>query len=648
MYFINMLLAFCVLTGIVLLFCSIMQINLGEGMLLSASAIVLLFYLGSLLGSFQYGFYGIIAASVLGWLLWLLCFFKNRKKACHVFASPAYWALLAVFCASLVLLYHDFIQHIDEFHHWAAAVKYMLEKDAMPTGNDFIGGGGHYGFATSLFHLFFQKMAGYNEQSMYVSALFFSWIGFLLPFSGDGWKNWKKILLYNGIVFVSLYSLYMYGTKSLYVDVATAAWAGGLAGWYFRRDRTKKKADWLILAAGLIMLHFMKESAGFLMAVLVLCFIAAQRWIIETGYIRKEKGVRNICILTGVLLALLVVCCLLLRFFISHIQPLQTGDTAVAFTFAGIRLPQRLADMVDAFKVTDQKAQKTLSSFITKLFGTELASRSNLDLTFLPFVMGILMLYKVLGDLYRRKKEYMVYILYASVATAVFSVAVYFSYVFMFAYELSIKLRSVGRYFSIMGIYLFVILLVLLLQEENAKTERKQEYLAYGILFFFLLGLNSKFIPNATAIDKNSISGASKIRATAKQISQIESLISEEDKVYLICQYAQDSLGDAELITAPASYYMGDQVSNYLRLPWNFYSDGSNVRLENSALSIEDLPALLEKNGYTYLWVYSSNDYLEKNLPEVLECQKVDDGYLYQIIYEDGKAVGADLVAKLK
>ena len=75
----------------------------------------------------------------------------------------------------------------------------------------------------------FQKFTGYSEQGMYVSSFLLMWIGFLLPFSEYGWKDWKKIAFYVVLVYVALFSLYTYGVKSLYVDVPTAAWAGGLS-----------------------------------------------------------------------------------------------------------------------------------------------------------------------------------------------------------------------------------------------------------------------------------------------------------------------------------------------------------------------------------------------------------------------------------
>ena len=167
-YLIQMLIAFLILCGIVLFFQQTLKVNNGEGMLLTASAIALLFVFSSMAGTFRYGFYGMLCIAGIGILLSGIQIVRKKQKV--VLLSPVLVFLFGLYAFALVTFYHDFIQHVDELHHWAAAVKYMVEKDAMPTGYDFLAGGGNYAFATSLFHLFFQKFTGYSEQGMYVSS----------------------------------------------------------------------------------------------------------------------------------------------------------------------------------------------------------------------------------------------------------------------------------------------------------------------------------------------------------------------------------------------------------------------------------------------------------------------------------------------
>lgn len=63
---------------------------------------------------------------------------------------------------------------------------------------------------------------------------------------------------------------------------------------------------------------------------------------------------------------------------------------------------------------------------------------------------------------------------------------------------------------------------------------------------------------------------------------------------------------------------------------------------------IYDLPELLKNGGYTYLWIHTSDKYLESELPSVLECEEVKSGYLYKIVYEEEYPVELEFVRKLK
>ncbi len=653
MNFVWMMLAFLIFSGVVLFFCDTLKVNMGEGLILSSSCIVLVLFLSSLAaGTFTCGMYVIFFLAAVGGILW--CVGKSglpavlgrlparaeREESAGAGISPAYLLLLALYVGWLVLLYHDFIQHIDELHQWAAAVRYMLEKDKMPTGYDFIGGGGQYGFATSLFHLFFQKISGYNEQNMYISSMMLSWIGFLLPFSGYGRKEWKKVVLYAAIVYIGLFTLYIYGPKSIYVDVPTAAWAGGLAGWW--TERRKKKTDYLVACSGLVMLHFFKQSAGLLMAVLALIFMIVHTLVVENGYLyNKKNGMKRLTVLSVCTWGLVFAGSLVLYAVAVNLHA-EGGHWAIA----GISMPDGLGNMFTYVQLSGEKAFKILNVYMTKLLGEPMASKSSLRIPVVPFVLSVLILLEACGDLFNKKQEYTVYIYYVVFASLSYFAALYFSYVFMFASELGTDLRSVRRYFSIYALFLFVFLLTVLLQKKQARNEYIRKYLASGILLFFALGLNNSFLPNATAVDKENISSYSKIEKTVSQISQLNGILGEDDKVYYICQYT-GNLSGAELYNATALYYLEDQISNYLAFPWRFTPEGSNIRIENSDITIEALPDLLAQNGFTYLWIFKNDNYLAEELPKVLRCGEVRKKSLYRIIYEDGKAVGLEHVQEL-
>lgn len=652
----QMMAALLVLCGMTLFLSYLLHINTGEGMFLSVSVIAIIFFLSSKAGTFTYGLYVFMAISVVGFIFLIKkCICKHTMELQQI-CMPTMFILLILYLCWLILLHNDFIQHVDELHHWAAGVKYMVNKDAMPTGNDFVAGAGNYAWATTLFHLFFQKFTGYNEQSMYVSASLLMWIGFLLPFSEYQWKDWKKVVMYVAIVYIGLYTLYSYGPKSLYVDVPTAAWAGGLAAWWTRRKR--KKSDYLIAASGLIMLHFFKASAGLLMAVFVLFFMILYTFAIEKGYLYKQNSMKLLRGGTGILCGLVLLGSVAVLGVVYSIQPYETvAEEAIEnlpendmerWAIAGKKLPDGISSQINVVQLSRIKVKKTFGAFMTTVFGSPLASRSNWDLAFLPCILGILILFKVYGDIYEEKEKSQLYLMYSSFTVLAYSAAVYFSYILMFAYELSIEMRSASRYFSICSIFLLIILLSELLQPESAKKENVREYTLLGILLFFALGLNANFVPNATAINKEKISGYDKIHDTFLQVNQIQEMISDTDKVYYLCQQPADSLSGAELYNCTALYYLEEQVSNYLAMPWKFTSTGCNIRLEEFDTSVADFPALLAQGGYTYVWVHTTNQYLTRELPLVLPCDKeVSNGCFYRVVYENGSPIYLEFVQDL-
>ena len=271
-------------------------------------------------------------------------------------------SLLLLYMFWLVIYHNDLIQHVDEFHEWAAAVKYMLKHDKMPTGGDFIGGGDQYGFASSAFLLFFQKITGYSEQNMYVASSLLTFIGILLPFSNYKKKDLKKIVIYVGIIYIALFSLYVYGTKSLYVDMPTAAWAGGLAGWWINRKPQKRKTNWLILLTGMVTLHFMKQSQGLLMALFVLLFVLTYTWMIEKERIYTSHALQRLRISTGILCILVIIGTAGVVGLVSEIKPIE--KTAVSedgqsyavtsYEIMGKELPQGVVDWCNKYIINSK------------------------------------------------------------------------------------------------------------------------------------------------------------------------------------------------------------------------------------------------------------------------------------------------------
>ena len=75
-----MLLAFLIFAGIVLLYTSILQVNMGEGAALSAFSIMLcLAASGIFAGTFRYGMCGIYALALIGVIICIICTVRRRS-----------------------------------------------------------------------------------------------------------------------------------------------------------------------------------------------------------------------------------------------------------------------------------------------------------------------------------------------------------------------------------------------------------------------------------------------------------------------------------------------------------------------------------------------------------------------------------------
>lgn len=612
-----MLAAFFILCGGALFFCGTAKMNSGEGMLVSASAGVLLLYLGGLAGSFSYGVCAIGVLSAAGYLR--MIYRCSRGENMRPFwRSPCIILLFVFFAGSLLLYYHDFIQHIDEFHQWALSVKYMLREDRLPETSPLLST--IHPYATSLFHLFFQETGGYNEANMYVSAAFLMWIGFLLPFGEYRKADWKKIVIYALILYFGLFSLYYYGVKNLYVDLPVIAWAGGLAGWWM--NRTKKKSNFLIAASGLCMLWFFKWMVGPLMVCFVLLFFAMHTALVEQNQMQDPAFRKKVLRIGGIVLAVCVVCAALAGMYLLATH--------------------RISAWTDG--ASKRKLVRTTGAFLTALTGRAFSQNSNLKIAFLPFVAFLLVCMKGVSDLFGQRKQFYVYTVYLAFTFFAYCGALLFAYLFFFGYEESTTAAGSPRYFAVYAVYLFVIVLVWFLQSGRRALHPKwRGYLAAGLLLFFLSGVNQNFIGTMTALDKSRISGGEDITETKAQITAMKDVLTAEDKVYLL-----DQSGKNEFVTNTALYEMGEQVSNYLSTPWKFTEKGSIIRLaQKKEPSVADFPRLLAQGGYTHVWIYKADEYLKENLSGTIPCGEIKNGCLYRVIYENGEAARLQLEKEL-
>lgn len=657
MYYLQMMLAILALAGIALLIWNLLQTNLMESMVLASASVVVVLFLSSYVGSFQYGFCLLVGISVLGIFLFLLrLLLRGRASDFGKEAfPPAFVMLLVVYIVSMFLMKHDFIQHVDELHYWAAAVKYMLVNDRLPIYDDFIGGieNAH---ASGLFILFFQKFTGYCEGAMYAASGLLAWIGFLLPFHEHSWKDWKKTAVYIGMISVAMYSLYVYGMKSLYVDAATAAWSGGLAVWWMHR--TKKKSDWAVLLSGLVMLYYLKPYVGFLMVVCLAVFVFVHAIFVE----RDKDGKRSRTFVKGSILFCLFILAasLVTTKILLTIEPYvpsaeeqeaaadsrEAGSEEPQWMIAGRKVSENFATRITVVGLSTDKIKGATASFFTKCFGMPLSPRSNWAIAFVPFIAIMLMLCHMLGELYGEAAKYRVLKCWLFSFALYYAAVLYFAYLLVFTHDIGSEARSANRYFSICGIVVFVFVLGELFQKKKAVNGGKWRYLLAVLVTFFVLGLNEKFIPTQTALAPENVPNYEELQKARLGAEQVDTLTKDDDKIYYICQYPGETISKAEAYNAMVLYQLQNKVSNYIQAPWKFTEEDMGiVGIEEVYAPLDGLPLYCKMENCNYVWIHMSDQYLRDTLPQRLQCDPIIDNGFYKVVYDDAKIpVGLELV----
>lgn len=635
MSYIMLLMGFMILVGMALLFGNILKTGTMEGMILSASSVVLILFLTGFVHNFMMGTIILGITGAAGWVMALISFFQKKARLSDSL-SAVIVALTVTFLLNIFLFMGSYIQYIDELHQWALTVKYMLMNNNLPMFPDYYGDIHQY-YGTSLFHLFFQEITGYNEAFMYVSASLLYWIGFLLPFSNYKYKNIKVIAGYILVMFLGLFSMYTYGTKNLYVDLPTIAWAAGLSCWWLSLDDNNKKSNksnWLVLISGLIMVVFFKTYVGLIMAAFVTGLVIIngliEKGIVESILADKKKCKRAVIVLSVVVILVAAI------------------YAAVVAASVGMKdLPSVKSIIAAYIKAIMQRGLSAKGKF-----------RFTLPVMTIIFcIMMKYVLHMLRGT--RQQLRYKFITAYMLIIEVSYIAILMLAYLLIFSYEESLSSAGIARYFSIIGMYLFVVGLVQIIDitvcegagtntDINAKVRFKTitSYGMCGLMLLFALNSSNYFAGTMTAYGIDELDDYENMDEARREVLDIQTMLSDTDRVYVI-----DQKGKSEYPTNMAYYYLEDKASNYLYEPWAFTEEGANIRLTvDKSITIADLPAILTNGGYTYIWIYSSDVYLSDELNNVLDVQgNIENNALYIVEYnENGAAVGMSLACRLK
>ena len=625
--------------------------------------------------SIRAGCIGFSILAVAGLVLFLL---RSKKRV--DFFTPGILLLFLLFAASLVLFRGGFIHNYDDFHQWALEVKYMLEHNAMPRPGGLMP---IVPMETGLFNVFFQVLCGYNEGYMHASSFLFTAAALVLPLAGIPWRRWKGALGYLLLTYLGMFSIYKFPYKSLYVDLPAAAWAAVLCVWWMtaaKRDRRQGMFGGILprlipVIPILLFITRIKWGIGLLLAALTAGYIVieifAERMNESPGVFWRRQWKRIVIVSAVLIVAFGILWAIL-------------GSSFVPASMSGI---------AEALTVSSEKARLTLETLLQNLFQKSLTTHPNMRLYTVHSVILLIVLLLLTAYLGRAvyQKKICRFAAYYPVCVAAYAAALYVSYVSTFSYEESVRNATGYRYLSVIVLYGFFVLTGMMLhsfgterglhRSPEAEGEilcssdmegrgkalpeaetgiagaadtgihgnvrwKMQAVLIAGLFALALCNVNSKILYLASEIQEWKLPQYPVIMETRGQIEKIQDVISEDDRVYLLSnKYDLDNMNEYPLCVA--LYYLGEQVSNYLVMPWQFNEKGSLSFVAKSDLTIDSFPALLRDGGYTYIWIHSYDKYLTEQFERLFNCKDLQKG-LYRILYQEDGAIRLEYVSDLK
>lgn len=625
-----------IILNIALLFYVAIDISPEESFASAIMSIMLLIYVTGLFGDTKIAIWIIYIMAILGIIAAIIT--SGRKKAFSLkrFLSPSIVMIGIIVVVAVVVFDGMQICNWDELYQWGKAANYMVEFDKLPSGADFAGESVLLS-STTFFHYFIAKLSALvqgtvTESNYYVSNLLLWFSALALPFSGAGWKQWKRVFSFGLFHFLLASIIFVQPYYNIYTDQATAYWAGGMIAWLLA-GKCRKKTAYLIPLV-LINVGLMKSMVGPLFAVIViLAFLVL--YVVDC----KEKGI--------------------------HVLPPDwkkklfskkglagIGIAASPFLLMGVWSVLTNQNGIFRYNGGAQEGEKdrailTLKSMISWIFDSVTLKDDSIYLSYGIFIIITVAFVYIVYPLVIGKKELKRYqsLMYVYIAGfAAYFLVMYVAYMCVFEYANSINATSLNRYFSDYMMLGVVPLTVPLFQWTVEESKPFIATMKKGLLVVFTIcivaGSSDYFLENLVhlyALDVENYAAREKID---KYCEEIKELTNETGKIYFINQKKSG------MLTLAADYEMDEQLSRN-GMCFKFRKDTSEAISGLTDYPIDTLPTVLKEQGYSYIWIYSTDDYFTSHFKNLFDLENVKNGNFYKVVC-DGEQVELEYIDRIK
>lgn len=534
------------------------------------------------------------------------------------FFSPGIIMIILVFFYGVVAFWGLEISNWDELHQWGKSVVFMLNRNALPMGDNFDGESILLS-STTLFHYYICKLPkvfthSITESNMYVSNLILWFSAIMLPLSDLEWKEWKRCLCYAVTIFLSMNVLFVQAYYNIYCDQPVTMWAGSLIAWIVFCK--KKKYHPLFILLAILHISYMKNMMGPLFSVIILVVLLMQYWLtIQVDATDKLKTLVKTLSLHKVFYG---VCCCVAVFFVTIIWSIHINENAL------IRAASTDKGKADRFNLT-------IISGLSKWFQPVNLNKEFPVITFfIFFILTVCIGYVILKKYIPKAKEKIyqkLLLLYIIGFFGYFAIMIY-SYMTTFSYADSIVTGSFHRYMSdyiLLGIIPITMPIYLGFTSANGKIN----VLALILLVFFSLGTTNGFPTKSFGcLGKQEDNYIERIKFNSYK-KKIKKLVDTDEKIYMI---NQDTDG---YFTVVADYELGLQLDR-TGMCYYFTEETEDEIAGLSSVDIHVLPQILLRD-YGYLWIYKTDGYFDSVAFDVLRIKKPKKGDFYKVINENGR-----------
>lgn len=615
-----------IILGMALLFHVVIKVTPEESFASAIMTILIMIYVTGVLGDTQVALWSVYVLSVIGLVIAIIRWMRKKPYSIRTFWSPGIVMLCGLTLFAVVVFKGMHVYNWDELYQWGKAANYMVEYDKLPTGDAFAGQSILLS-STTFFHYFMSNLSAdvigtVTESNYYVSNLLLWFSAIVLPFSDTGWKQWKRVFTFGVFHFLLTAIIFVQPYYNIYTDQATAYWAGALIAWLII-GKCKKRNVYLIPLI-LINVGLMKSMVGPLFAVIVMLVI-----VLVYIYSCKEAGNRFIPKnWPRILLSkkgLIGIACVLSPFILMGVWSLVTKQNGL-FRFKSGALTQ----------MEDDRITLTLKSMINWIFESVTLKDESIYLSYGIFIIITIALVNILYPLIldtKRMSRYTKIMNVYIIGFGLFFIVMFVAYITVFGYVDSTRAMSLNRYFSdymMLGVVPLTLPLFMCSEEEQkpfVKAIKKTVIVIFTLCIIY--GSSDYFLQNlvhAYAMDTKNYAERERM---IKDCNKIKEITNEKGKVYFI---NQDKSG---LFTLVADYEMDEQLSRE-GMCFNFREDTSEPINGLTEYSIDTLPDVLQEEGYSYVWVYSSNDYFATNMERLFGLEQVKSGDFYKVVVSDG------------